>query len=349
MASGPVSDSHPREHDDRELADDALPPVEPPTAGFLLQLFFIPLLIVGIIVLVFFSFSWLSQSETDLEKVVEQLEKGGTGTWSKALVLADLMREPRYESKKSDPKLAQRLGGVLKASIDGNLQDEESLKLRFYLARACGEFRVIDPLPSLIVAATTERSPGEKEVRVAALEGLAVLTGNNPIDQVLANPDLLPAIDKALHEKAEVGNPDDVNAKLRERAVFLLGVIGQEKQIEQLAQFVQDPFPNVRYNAALGLARQGDLRALPVLLDMLDPDNAEVIKGEVKEAQKQWKRESVAFNALKAVSKLVEKQPQADYSAAEKVLTRLRESEVGGQLRAAAGDVLFGLPKPMAK
>ena len=39
--------------------DDLLPPVEPPSAGFIIQLFVVPALIVLVIVSVWFTFSWL--------------------------------------------------------------------------------------------------------------------------------------------------------------------------------------------------------------------------------------------------------------------------------------------------
>ena len=40
--------------------DDNLPPVSPPTAGFLMQLFIVPMVIVVIIVMVCLMFNWLA-------------------------------------------------------------------------------------------------------------------------------------------------------------------------------------------------------------------------------------------------------------------------------------------------
>ena len=46
-------------------ADDALPPVEPPSAGFIVQLFVIPGIIVFIIVMIWLLFNWLAQKGND--------------------------------------------------------------------------------------------------------------------------------------------------------------------------------------------------------------------------------------------------------------------------------------------
>jgi hypothetical protein len=51
--------------------NDALPPVEPPSAGFILQLFVIPGVIVTIIVLVWLLFNWLAQMGNDPQAYVD--------------------------------------------------------------------------------------------------------------------------------------------------------------------------------------------------------------------------------------------------------------------------------------
>ena len=49
----------------RRSPDSALPPVEAPTASFVLQLFLIPLLIVSIVVLLWLVFSWMAHLGRD--------------------------------------------------------------------------------------------------------------------------------------------------------------------------------------------------------------------------------------------------------------------------------------------
>ena len=47
------------------------------------------------------------------------------------------------------------------------------------------------------------------------------------------------------------------NAPLRGSAAFTLGVLGGDEAVERLVQLVADDTNDVRYNAAIGLARQG--------------------------------------------------------------------------------------------
>ena len=50
--------------------DDSLPPVEPPSAAFLVQLFLVPGIIVAIIVCVWLSFHWLAHLGNDPQAYV---------------------------------------------------------------------------------------------------------------------------------------------------------------------------------------------------------------------------------------------------------------------------------------
>ena len=74
--------------------DDSLPPVEPPSAAFLVQLFLVPALIVGIIVFVWLAFHWLAQLGNDPEGYVRALKRPSEGRWQAALNLANDLRGP---------------------------------------------------------------------------------------------------------------------------------------------------------------------------------------------------------------------------------------------------------------
>ena len=62
--------------------DDALPPVQPPDAGFLVQLFVIPGVIVLIILAVWGGIHWLASSAQDPESFVRALSRPTSGRWS---------------------------------------------------------------------------------------------------------------------------------------------------------------------------------------------------------------------------------------------------------------------------
>jgi HEAT repeat protein len=57
---------------------------------------------------------------------------------------------------------------------------------------------------------------------------------------------------------------------LRKTAVYALGAFASGESREVLAKALNDPVEDVRWNAALALARTGDVRAAPVLLQMMD-------------------------------------------------------------------------------
>ena len=58
MSSSPPSS-------ERFSPDDALPPVEPPSAGFILQLFVVPGVIVVVVIMIWLMFNWLAHMGTD--------------------------------------------------------------------------------------------------------------------------------------------------------------------------------------------------------------------------------------------------------------------------------------------
>src|SRR5581483_9884282 len=75
--------------------DDVLPPVEPPSAGFILQLFIVPGVIVVIIVMVWLMFHWLVQQGNDPEAYVAALQRNNEARWQAAVNLANALRNER--------------------------------------------------------------------------------------------------------------------------------------------------------------------------------------------------------------------------------------------------------------
>ena len=77
---------------DSRTADESLPPVEPPSAGFILQLFIVPAVMVVIIVLVWLMFNWLAHMGSDPQDYVAALRRGNVARWQAAVNLANAMR-----------------------------------------------------------------------------------------------------------------------------------------------------------------------------------------------------------------------------------------------------------------
>jgi HEAT repeat protein len=316
--------------------DDALPPVEPPTAGFILQLFVVPGVIVVVIVMVWLMFNWLAHMGNDRDAYVRDLSRNNEARWQAAFNLANALRSERNSNQPEltvDSELAAQLAAILDREIEAGSMDERPLTLRIYLCRALGEFRVDDGLPTLIKAATTERDEREGDVRRAAIEGVALLAAKfEPSDERFVENE---ALGEALSEAAA-----DPVARTRAAAAVAMGVIGGETFSDKLRFMLEDSHPDVRYNAAVRLAHLGDATAVEVLDEMLDQDEQAGIEAEKQEGMRPFKRSLITINALRAAEQLAEKNPTADLSALESAVDKLRDSDAPTGIRVEATSAL---------
>jgi HEAT repeat protein len=309
----------------REPAD--LPPAEPPSPSFLWQLFLVPLLIVTIIIMVWLMFSWLAHMGSDPERLVRNLRKNNDAGWQSALTLADLLRNPDHEELKQNPQLAGDLVDVLRSHMDAADVSPNSIRLRVFLCRALGEFSIPDVVPILITAAGQQRDEAELDVRRAAVEAIAVFAARHDVESLRDNQPLVDALLAASRERTSDASdlrPDE----LRSTAAFALGVVGGERAVERLAVLAGDPYPNARYNATTALARQGDLRALPGLLEMLDAGNLSPTRSESEESARLWKQVLILRNGIRAAVVLVEKQPQTALTPIRQALEDLQSADL---------------------
>lgn len=294
--------------------DELLPPVEPPSAGFILQLFVVPAVIVLAVVLLWLLVTTLAtQGDQDPTKIVAALRGSNQARWQKADELANMLRlEKRYPELKHNSELAAQLAKLLDEEVEGGLDDKNSISLRYYLCRVLGEFYVDDGLEVLLKAA---RQDAERDVRREAINALAVLSDalrQQKPPKALDRPELVESF------KALANDEDDL---VRSQTAFALGVLvlspdADPLLINELELLVDDLYSDARYNAALGLARQGNLRALGAVEEMF---NAEALalntKKEQSEAMQVFKRDTILDNATEAARLLVEKNPQADLSS----------------------------------
>jgi HEAT repeat protein len=304
---------------------DLLPPVEPPSAGFIIQLFVVPALIVVVIVFVWLAFSWIVRTASRPEEVIQGLEAGPrVARWQRASELADMLRNKRFADFRRSAKAAAHLSGILDREIDqagaaGGMAEGE-VALRAFLARALGEFDVNEGIDVLLKAAETSRDPAEQLVRQRALEAIAVRAFNlQELDppQALSHPGLEPTLSRL------AGDEDPL---IRRRVAFALGQIGTPACIERLEVMVDDPDADTRYNAAVALAHRGNDRAGETLAEMLDLEESAGLKEETDEQSRAMKRAVMVSNALKAVEELGRKNPDADLSVVIEALEQLAEA-----------------------
>jgi HEAT repeat protein len=316
--------------------DEALPPVQPPSAGFIVQLFVVPAVIVSAIVLVWLLFNWLAQMGDDPRKYLAALERDNVSRWQVAVNLANALRNPRNAELRNDPQLAKELVAILERDLAADNQDEHDMALRLYLCKALGEFEIGTGAEALAQVARQQLAEREIEVRLAALESLSLLAANvGPRE-----PELIELAGQVLSEAAKDNDP-----QVRTRAAYGLGVLATDGARETLALLLQDASPYVRCNAANGLARSGDPRSIPVLVEMLDPElefnDPTVSQAADADPRNETPAALVQFNALRAASQLLAAAgPEVDVAPLVAAVEKLAASKPPGKLDVAASEFL---------
>ncbi len=219
-----------------------LPPVEPPSARFIIQLFVVPALIVMLVVGVWIVVTWLVHRTTmKPEDLIDGLQTASVARWQRASELADLLRNERFAEFRNNGKAATQLAAVLDREVDaaggGERMDEENVNLRYFLARALGEFQVDEGTDILLKTATADRDPQEALVRRGALQALAIRAFNlSQLDppRTLADPNLEPTLFKLA---------TDENPLVRSETAFVLGQMGTPTALAELEKVVGDPTP----------------------------------------------------------------------------------------------------------
>ncbi len=311
--------------------DDSLPPVEPPSAAFLVQLFLVPGIIVAIIVCVWLSFHWLAHLGNDPQAYVRTLRRANEGRWQAALNLANDLRGPSGSGLKSDTKMASELGSILDDEVDSGRIGEQSETLRLYLCRALGEFTVPEAAPALV---RRVKETNDDATTQAAVEALAVLSAN------------LENTGRSFREQdnvvdAVVDASRSTDSGVRNACSFTLGVLGGEKSVESLFRLMGDPASDVRSNAALGLARLGQTDAYETLSEMLSLQDVVLSnKASADEMQSErYKRALVVVNALRGVTMLVDATNQPPPTGVITLIKDLREDPVA-EIRSSATAVI---------
>ena len=288
------------------------------------------LAVLGLAVLV----GWLRLALPDADSLAAALEQEGPARWQAAVTLADMLRDPARADLKKNPKLAARLAAILDRQLQAGGTQPEQVTLRMYLCRALGEFQLPDVLPVLMRAAA-DGGQREADVRRSAIEAIAVLGSSLGPENVRQYEGLMPLLLQAAR---------DPQAPLRSSAAFTLGVLGGAEAEKQLTAMLRDVYPDVRYNAATGLARHGNTACLGVLLEMLDANETAGIDVEKQEAARPFKRALILINALRAVEQLAAANRSADLAPVKPAVVRLSHADVSPQVRISAREVLRSLP-----
>jgi HEAT repeat protein len=242
-----------------------LPPVEPPSAGFIIQLFVVPALIVGAVIGVWLLFGRLATNDQDWERQVNELRVDNNNRRFRAaysltqMMQADLHAGEESANLKENEQLATQLVDVLNDNLMVPSQSEEDVKLRSYLIRALGWLDVDTvTFPVLIEAMKPEF---DLETRQNAMTAISFIAGRDFEEGDPLQNDKITA--------ALVTGSRDEDPVIRRAAAFSLGLLDDDQVDQRLRVLLQDKDEFVRVNAALALSRQKSTAGIGVLEQLL--------------------------------------------------------------------------------
>jgi HEAT repeat protein len=224
-------------------------PEERQTTPFLvLQFFVFPMAIVAACVAVFVVFGLISSDAKTPRDHLADVRRGGgmfgVKRWQAAFAFASALDSEKPEAKR-DPELLKETLALFEES------KSDDPRVRRYLALALGRLRDPAAVPALLGVVRSPQADPDGETVVHAVLALGV------IGDPQAVPDL---VSLAAHE----------DAGLRKVALHALRTFDREDARSALRRALADPVADVRWNAALGLARWRDPAATPVVAQMLD-------------------------------------------------------------------------------
>jgi HEAT repeat protein len=259
------------------------------------RLFLIPALIVVAVGVVLLLYRLLGGAEATPREILAEIESGsGHRRWQAAYELSRILTQDDAVAK--DPALGPEM-----ARLFANAEGRDP-RVRRYLALCLGRFGATAAVPSLIAA--LDDADGETRVYSAwALGAIGDTTAAAPL---------------ATHA-------GDADPGMRKMVAYSLGSLGNAPAVRPaLLRLLVDAVPDVRWNAALALARLGDPAGREVLRQMVDRDYLGGIP-EMTAAQ----RDEVVLNGVQGIVLL----GAEDYATE---LAGLAERDPNPNVRAAA-------------
>lgn len=212
-------------------------------ASVVTQFFVLPLLVVAGLVGIFLLFTMATRAQPTKEDHLRTLQSGRFNQrWQAAFELSNLLKD---QKGKVDPEFGGELLRVFETSLANS---EDDPRVQRYLALALGDAGWTGAVPSLVKAA----SSADRETRLYALWSLGQLQ----------SPEGAGVMVEALSDK---------DPAVRSVSAFGLGRLASPPEaLESVRELLEDPVAEVRWNAALALARNGDPMGEPILIQMLD-------------------------------------------------------------------------------
>ena len=321
-----------------------LPPVEPPSAGMIIQLFLVPALIVAVIVGVYTAFGSLASQELDWRQLVMDVQSENPHVrWRGALGMAqmldaDAQRGESTQNLAANQEIANALAEVYNELIrtSSDPSEEETKQIEF-LSKALGRMTVQDVVIPVFRKGIQANRP--IEIRKHSLIGLAMHAGSvKDGGKMISNSELV-------DDLIDISRESD--SKIRNHSAFNLGLVDSEAARSRLKVLLLDPDQMTQVNAAIALARNGSVEGLSVFQNLirdavdwkLDPSQVE----NPEQEEEYFERMLMLTNGLKAVQELNDSLTSQQRNQIISDLKKLRESTSDAGLRVQISEISAAL------
>jgi HEAT repeat protein len=280
------------------------------TPFLVLQFFIFPMAIVAACVAVFVIFGLISSDAKTARDHLADVRRGGgmfgVKRWQAAFAFAGALEaEKGRDAAKRDPQLVKETVALFEES------KEDDPRVRRYLALALGRMRDPAAVPALLAVVRDPASDQDAETLIHSILALGA------IGDAAAVPDLV-----RLSAHADAG--------LRKAAAHALGSFDTPDARMAVTRALEDPVADVRWNAALVLARRREAAAAPEVARMLDRSHLSTVPDLTPD-----QADEVVLQAIAAAAALGE-------PSLRPPLERLRASDPNLKVREAARIALGG-------
>jgi hypothetical protein len=339
-----------------ELRPEDLPPIEPPSAGFIVQLFIVPALIVVAVIGVWALFGKLASSEQDHRTLIRELNSSNEHRrWRAALSLAQMLKSDLDQgadgrgltrNREIATELTSMLDDRLTALLPGDKKErEQALKHQEFLSRSLGMLDVNEiVLPVLQRAMDVGQ---DREVRKNSIAAIALIAGRN---ETAGEPMTSPEVVESL-----VTATNDSDVLIRQMGTYALGLMQTDKAEQRLVALLKNSDQNTRYNAAIGLVRRKSPGGLPVFQEVLEqagePEDSNAIAAMDEEQQSEFRQRKeflepvMLLNTLKAVEDLSDQLEPEQHTTMILLVRKIADSYPNAEVRVNATRLLLGLEK----
>jgi HEAT repeat protein len=294
----------------------APPEDEPPAAPerqstpfLVLQFFVFPMAIVASCVAVFVVFGLIAAEGKSAREYLADVRSGGTNRrWQAAFELSKVI-QAKKDKALQDPRFVDELLALFQEA------EKDDPRVRRYLALALGRIGDARAVPALLKVLAERDAASDSETLIYSIWALGAIR----------DPAAVPELVRL------AGAEDD---GVRKSAVHALGALPGEAARVRLVSSLEDPVEDVRWNAALALARRGDAAGAAVLRGMLDRRHLAGVPGLTEE-----QREEAMLAAIVAAGQLHDAELRS-------ALAELRKHDPSLKLRNAAGVALDARPAP---